>query len=103
MEEYKTPKLAKLIDGIEHQGIGGKTIVLEREGTLSYALDMPFDKMTIGLYNFVNRRMDLMSSDNDTMKLYYGHVGNLGYFVSEDEIDGEIKDVTWSEASEYLV
>ena len=99
---YEKPRIVKLIDSIKHQGIGGKTIVLEREGTISYALDMPFDKMTIGLYNFVQRRPDLMTSEKEDTKLYYGHVGTLGYFVAEDEFDGDIKEVDWSEASEYL-
>lgn len=101
-DTYKSPKLAKLKKGIEHQGIGGKYIVLEREDTLAYALDMPFDKMTIGLYNFVQRRPELMMNENEDMKLYYGHVGTLGYFVAEDEIDGDIREVDWSEACEYL-
>lgn len=99
---YENPKIGKLIKSIKHQGIGGKMIVLEREGTISYALDMPFDKMTIGLYNFINRRPDLMEPEKENMKLYYGHVGNLGYFVAEDEFDEEIKDTTWSEAAPYL-
>lgn len=98
---YDKPRIAKLIDSIKHQNIGGKYIVLEREGKMSYALDMPFDKMTIALYNFVNRYNVLEA--NEDMKLYYGHVGNLGYFVAEDEIDGDIKEVDWSEAGEYLL
>jgi len=102
MEKYKNPKIVKLKENIEHQGIGGKVIVLEREGTLSYALDKPLDEMNIALYNFIQRRPDLMTSGKDTMKLYYGHVGNLGYFVSEDEFDSDIIEVSWSDASKYL-
>ena len=101
-DTYKSPKLAKLKEGIEHQGIGGKIIVLEREGTIAYALDMPLEKMTIGLYNFVQRRPDLMNDENQDMKLYYGHVGTLGYFVAEDEFDSPILEVSWSDASKYL-
>lgn len=99
---YESPKLAKLKEGIEHQGIGGKYIVLEREDTITYALDMPLEKMTIGLHNFCMRRTDLMSEEYENMKLYYGHVGTLGYFVAEDEIDGDMREVDWSEASKYL-
>lgn len=99
--EYEKPKKAKLIDNIEHQGIGGKVIILEREMSFFTVAGMS----TIAVWNFVNRRMDLSTkaiSDWHNIKCYYGHVGNLGYFVAEDEIDGEIEDVTWSEAAEYL-
>lgn len=98
--KYDKPRLAKLIDGIKHQGIGGHYIVLEREGTMAFALDTPFDEMTIALANFVSR-YDMMNA-NENMKLYYGHVGTLGYFVAEDEIDGDIREVDWSEAHKYL-
>lgn len=95
MQDFEEPKVAKLINSIEHQGIGGKTIIIEKYGTINYALDMPFETMTIALFNFVNRR-NLLDVDPN-MKLYYGHVGGLGYFVAEDEIDGEIKDSSWKE------
>ena len=86
MHDLKTIGVARLIDGIEHQGIGGKEITLEKEGTIAYALDIPLNKMTIGLYNFVIRRNDLITSDNENVKIYYGHVEGLGYFVAEDEL-----------------
>lgn len=101
---YEGPRKAKLIDTIEHQGIGGKIIILEREGTMSFALDAYSgitNNVTIALFNFINRRDDIEELPRD-MKLYYGHVGTLGYFVAEDEIDGEIEEVNWSEAREYL-
>lgn len=90
MKDFEKPKIAKLIDGIEHQGIGGKNIILEKYGSMAYALDTPFEKMSIALYNFVLRRL---GSLDEGLELYYGHVGNLGYFVAEDEIDGEIRDI----------
>ena len=36
------------------------------------------------------------------MKLYYGHVGALGYFVAEDELVEEPREVSWDEAYKYL-
>ena len=38
--KYDKPRLAKLIDGIKHQGIGGRYIVLEREGTIDTAKEL---------------------------------------------------------------
>ena len=102
MEKYFKPKIVKLKDNIEHQGIGGKVIVLEREGTIAYALDANLNEITIGLHNFIMRRPDLMDEKYENMKLYYGHVGNLGYFVAEDEFDSDILEVSWSDASKYL-
>ena len=98
---YDKPKIAKINNDITHQNIGGKVIVIEREDTISYALDMPADKITIGLYNFIQRRLDLMNEEYENMKLYYGHVGTLGYYVAEDEIS-DLKETEWSEAVKYL-
>lgn len=86
-------KRAKLKGNIEHQGIGGKEITIEKEMTGSYILDRDFKDMTIAEYNFIKRRPDLISMDEqqfDNMKIYYGHVGLLGYFVAEDEIEEEL-------------
>lgn len=80
-----TKKRAKLIDGIKHQGIGGKEILLERKMTLNEVLE----QNTIAAFNFAKRRLDLVNkSDKECDKIicYYGHVGNLGYFVAEDEL-----------------
>lgn len=100
LKKYEKPHLARINEAVKHQDIGGKYIVIERYGTMAYALDMPFDQMTIGLYNFVNR-YNMLEAKEDT-KLYYGHVGTLGYFVAEDELLEEPKEVEWSEACEYL-
>ena len=86
MNDLQEPKYATLIDSIEHQGIGGKEIMIEKQGTLTYLLDRRFLDMTIGEMNFIQRRIDLISGDNENIKIYYGHVGLLGYFVAEDEI-----------------
>ena len=101
MLEFEKPMLAKLVKNIDHQGIGGKYIVLDRYGLMSYLIDKPLHEMTIAEYNYIKRRKDLYDLPDET-KLYYGHVGTLGYFVSEDEIDGDIKEVEWDEAVKYL-
>ena len=85
MKDLEEIRIATLVDSIEHQGIGGKQIRIEKEGTIAYILDTTFNNMTIGMYNFIMRRKDFMSLDED-VKIYYGHVGSLGYFVAEDEI-----------------
>lgn len=92
MELLNKLKKATLIKGIEHQGIGGKEIIIEREGTIREVLDTNFDKMTIAMSNFMLRRMDLMNISSQNTKIYYGHVGMFGYFVAEDEIDGDMTD-----------
>ena len=80
-------KKAKIKESVEHQGIGGKEIIIEREITIDDILDMDFNKMTIGMYNFVMRRTDLLEEKYGKRKIYYGHVGILGYFVADDELE----------------
>ena len=79
-----------LVDNISHQNIGGKEMKLEKEITLDYFLDKKLTDMTIAERNFINRRMDLFIEHSDkeceSIKIYYGHVGNLGYWICEDEI-----------------
>ena len=72
-------------ENVEHQDIGGKEIIIEKTMTFDDILDTNFNKMPIAMYNFVMRRFDL-GIENGRMKVYYGHVGFLGYFVAEDEI-----------------
>lgn len=85
MIDLKEPYYVKLIDNIEHQGIGGQTMRIEKEGTMSYILDMSCDEYTIAVHNFIVRRDDIFTVD-ENMKIYYGHVNNLGYFIGADEI-----------------
>lgn len=79
-------KKAIIKENVEHQGIGGQEIVIERELTIDDILDMDFNKMTIAMYNFVMRRTDLLEEKYGKRKVYYGHVGILGYFVADDEL-----------------
>lgn len=73
---------AKIKKSVDHQGIGGKTIRIERE----------IDKTTLFLQdriatvNFVNRRPDIKY--DSPQKIYYGHVEEFGYVVAEDELGG---------------
>ena len=110
MEDLKETKRAKINENVTHQGIGGKEIILEKVMPLGEALEIG----NIAGVNFFNRRMDLvtkgmikedeikeieegkytldeynakMDKFYDETKVYYGHVGNLGYFVCEDEIE----------------
>ena len=80
-------KLAKISENVNHQNIGGKLIYLEKAGVLYNIKDVPFSKMTIALVNFI-KRIDIFNMDENT-KIYYGHLQNvnLGYFVTENEID----------------
>ena len=80
---YEFYKYAKIKDDVKHQGIGGKVIRIEKEMPIDYMLDYPFDSMNIALYNFVMRRI---GSVQCVETIYYGHVGNLGYYIADDEI-----------------
>ena len=71
---------------VKHQKIGGKEITLEKEFTYDDILDWDLKKMNIAMYNFIMRRPEL-DEDKGSMKIYYGHVENFGYFVAEDEIE----------------
>lgn len=87
MKDLKEFYYVKLVDNITHQGIGGQTMRIEKEGTMSYIYDMNCNDYTIAIYNFIQRRDDLLWLPNgDNFKIYYGHVGGLGYFIAEDEI-----------------
>lgn len=86
-------KTVVLVDGIKHQNIGGKEMRLEKETTLDYLLDKNLSDMNIAERNFIERRTSLFMENSDEecskIKIYYGHVGNLGYWICEDEIKNE--------------
>lgn len=66
-----------------HQNIGGKKILIERSLTAD-EVDSLAQSGNIACLNFCIRREDFLPEFNK--KLYYGHVGNLGYIVCEDEL-----------------
>ena len=89
MTDVKEPYYVTLIDNISHQNIGGKTLRVEKEGTMTYIIDTFIKDFTIAMYNFVLRRDDIFADEN--MPIYYGHIDNLGYFIAEDEIKEVLK------------
>lgn len=90
MRKIKPKRKAKLkyeIKTSRDEGrINGKNIEIEKEYTVGEFLDMPYDKFTIAIANFVIRRTDYLDERNEERKIYYGHVGLFGYYVAEDEI-----------------
>lgn len=92
--------IGRLVDNIQHQGIGGKRIILEREFTVNDILDQPIQQMNIACVNFLMRRMDFVVPHNGNKKLYYGHVNGLGYFIAEDELVGTITTASDEEIRE---
>lgn len=89
---FKPMLIVKLKDNILHQGIGGKKIILERKMKKD---DAPNN---IALINYLHRRIESKLIIPDV--IYYGHVNGFGYFVSEDEFDGEPKESTIEEYKE---
>ena len=87
--------IGKVKEDVKHQGIGGKRIIIEREFNSSDILDQPINKMNIACINFIIRRMI-----PDNMKVYYGHVNGLGYFIGEDELVGAVTTATEEEIKE---
>lgn len=90
MTDVKEPYYVTLIDNISHQNIGGKTLRVEKEGTMAYIINTFSKDFTIAMYNFVLRRDDIF--DAVDMPIYYGHIDNLGYFIAADEIKEVLKD-----------
>lgn len=90
MTDVKEPYYVILIDNISHQNIGGKTMRIEKEGTMAYIINTFSKDFTIAMYNFILRRDDIFTVD-ENMKIYYGHVNNLGYFIAKDEIKEVLK------------
>lgn len=83
LEEPITKKIKK---NVKHQGIGGKEIIIEKETDVNYFLEKEFGSLTIAEENFMARRFEIMVKELP-LKIYYGHVGMLGYFVAEDELE----------------
>jgi hypothetical protein len=80
----------KIKNEVTHQGIGGCEIVIDEYITNTLTNDEVFDQAMCGnwaCHNFMERRPDF--NCEFPHKLYYGHVGNLGYVVAEDEFEEE--------------
>ena len=73
---------------ITHQNIGGKEFIIDDKVTETLSNDEVFINGMCGNWackNFIDRRKDF--NRDFPHKLYYGHVGNLGYVISEDEFE----------------
>ena len=70
-----------LKDSIEHQGIGGKEIVIEGEVHFSDIVSSAVFNGNWACKNYLDRREDAV----DIKRHYYGKVGALGYLVGSDE------------------
>jgi hypothetical protein len=98
---------------ITHQNIGGKEFIVDDIISNQLNLDVVYNKAVlehnIACINFLNRRPDIIEKftayedpandpyirtkiDNEikSTKVLYGHVENLGYIVTEDELE-EVK------------
>ena len=84
MSNHELGKIYRIKESVTHQGIGGKEIQLERYLTPD-EVDERGMNGNIACLNFCMRRDDFLPEFN--MNLYYGHVGNLGYVVCEDELE----------------
>ena len=72
---------------IKCDSIGGKTFTIEKELS-SYEVYDGSKKGNVAFYNFCTRRDDFFPGFKK--KLYYGHIGFLGYVICEDELEREI-------------
>ena len=81
IELFKEYRIKK---NVQHQGICGKNIFLERKLTPD-EVDKQAWNGNIACLNFCMRRKDFLPEFNK--ELFYGHVGNLGYVVCEDELE----------------
>lgn len=83
---YGVDKMKRIIKKeITHQNIGGQEFNIEMEVSSD---DVAFKGILQGNWacrNFIDRRPDFDCTF--PYKLYYGKVGNLGYIVSEDELE----------------
>lgn len=82
---FKPMLIGKVNKDITLQGIGGKEIIIERE------VEVDNTPVTIALWQFMERRASTNKLIPD--KVYYGHIGGLGYFVSKDEVT-DIREAT---------
>ena len=84
MNNYELNKAYRVKENVTHQGIGGKEIILERYLTPD-EVDNKASNGNIACLNFCMRRDDFLPEFNKN--LYYGHVGDLGYVICEDELE----------------
>lgn len=94
-----------LINGIEHQNIGGCKALIEKEVTADIIIDKAEIENNIAALNFIKRREDLFIKNgffymptrkSKRLKYYYVKIWKenktlngiwLGYFIASDEIE----------------
>lgn len=74
----------KIKDSLKYRDLGGKTIRIEREIPVRSLMDLA-SQGNWAVYNFIDRRPDITWAY--PLKIYYGHVGDLGYVIAEDELE----------------
>lgn len=74
----------KIKSDVKYRDLGGKTIQIEREVPVRDLMELA-SRGNWAVYNFIDRRPDIHW--DYPLKIYYGHVGNLGYVVAEDELE----------------
>ena len=74
----------RIKDTVKYRDIGGKTIVIDREVPVR-DLTKYKENGNWAVLNFLDRRPDINWGYDK--KIFYGHVGNLGYVVAEDELE----------------
>lgn len=89
--EYKRSKYFgkkyKVKEEITHQGIGGKDFIIEEEWDIDDVLMKGICYGNPACRNFIDRRGDEPLGVTRP-RTFYGKVGNLGYVVAEDELEG---------------
>lgn len=72
---------------VDHQGIGGKEIMIEFEIPREEFLKK-VDEWNPACVNLFKRRFEVdFEDENLKYKIYYGKVDHLGYAVLEDELE----------------
>lgn len=74
----------KIKSDVKYRDLGGKTIQIEREVPVRDLITLA-SSGNWAVYNFIDRRPDIHWDYK--YKIYYGHVGDLGYVVAEDELE----------------
>ena len=105
--KYDKPRLAKLIDGIKHQGIGGRYIVLEREGTIDTATSKELIDAAINKYLGSHENTKLIDSSNMYIQDYldspllYSYV-DPSYLIIQLTADHEVDNAVVSEMTQVI-
>ena len=84
--------MLRVKESVKHQGIGGKEFVPDFEVSAEEVAKKA-NECNWACRNFCGRRKDFSSKFDK--KLYYGHVGVLGYVICKDELEGDLEELAW--------